>query len=390
MTNKRLSNILGDTELLSTITYEELKTLALSYPFAHNLRVLLAVKAKQEGHSNFKKDLATASMYALDRKRLFQVIAPKILSPQAVVVEEKEEVLTLEPIEKVKEALKAKQPEAIERQTDKAASAASSSESMAMIPPSKRRSDVIYDFSETLRQKQVMRQKEQGTIETAPSQQEVHIPQEKTPVEEVQIQQQQEQPNQLPTELNPTKETVQQKIPFPDIETMPDSGSNRAAIDRLIDASEPIEAKPQTSKIASSTVIPVEQKDENSLQPVKMTTVALRPVSFGEWVSEFKPPVLSKATAQEKQPHRRPGYLAIGEDAEGFEEEPLQEEGGTDARRLAAKSVQENQGLVSETLAKLYIRQGYNDKAIAMYERLSLAKPEKSAYFAAEIKKLKN
>ncbi len=45
--------------------------------------------------------------------------------------------------------------------------------------------------------------------------------------------------------------------------------------------------------------------------------------------------------------------------------------------------------IVSETLAKLYIKQGHKEKGIHMYEKLILKFPEKSVYFASEIEKLK-
>jgi predicted negative regulator of RcsB-dependent stress response len=59
------------------------------------------------------------------------------------------------------------------------------------------------------------------------------------------------------------------------------------------------------------------------------------------------------------------------------------------AQALAEKSVTERETVISETLARLLVQQGHKEKAINMYQRLSLAFPEKSEYFAAEIDKLK-
>jgi hypothetical protein len=73
-----------------------------------------------------------------------------------------------------------------------------------------------------------------------------------------------------------------------------------------------------------------------------------------------------------------PGSIKLNKDTKFFE-----------ATQKAKESLQENEHLVTETLAKIYALQGNINKAIRAYQILSLKYPNKSVYFASQIENLK-
>lgn len=263
-------------ELLPGITYEELKTLSLAYPFSNNLKTLLAMKAKMDDHPEAARSLALAATYALDRTQLFL-----IMSPVLAIIPEKalhEAVLELKPIESIQRKLE-------------------SLETIAL-------------------------QKEQEASLKA---------QEETPPEEA-----------APAETPSTpREDLLDAITLPGFEHF-----------------------------------------------VPKPTSATPKQSFTSWYGQFNLPLLERLPQTLRANPPQPALEPEPVDPES--REPKQKPASGVAQALAERSVAENKDVVSETLAKLLARQGHKERAIAMYERLCLAIPEKSAFFAAEIEKLRS
>ena len=57
---------------------------------------------------------------------------------------------------------------------------------------------------------------------------------------------------------------------------------------------------------------------------------------------------------------------------------------------IIKKSTEENDEIITETLARLYYNQKNYDKALEAFRKLSLKYPEKSVYFAARIEEIEN
>lgn len=91
---------------------------------------------------------------------------------------------------------------------------------------------------------------------------------------------------------------------------------------------------------------------------------------------------LAELSAQKTEPTAEPEPGLIDRFIENEPSIVIQRDREPDRRNLAEKSTTETFEIVSETLAKVYEKQGRFEKALIIYEKLLLANPEKSSYFA--------
>ena len=309
MTGERLITFLEDPAEMASVTYQEMKTLCLAYPYAASLRALLLLKSEQEKHWEKPHNLAMAALYAPDRHRIFDLMNPKlpVLKKAEVLSEKIEAVLELKPLATAEQEIAARKAAEVE-------------------------------------------------LEQTPA---------PAPVKAAEV----------PIFLE-KKEPI-----FPENKPASKGG--------------PIElARPTIVKDLEGMI-----KKSAPAQPLE---IAPKPFVFSEWYAQFELPVLPQKSPRvstksiDNQPvmQQNPAQAAIEKKVEKpvppNPAKALDQEKEREAavKKLVKKSVKEKEEIASETLAKLYARQGYKDKAVAMYHKLMLVFPEKSATFAAEIEKL--
>jgi len=109
--------------------------------------------------------------------------------------------------------------------------------------------------------------------------------------------------------------------------------------------------------------------------------------SFSDWLSIIAKPAEKPIAETEKKPEADEKILIDKFISTSPRLSPPRE--NAPHVDISEDSVKEHEGIFTDTLARIYVKQGYYSKAIFAYEKLILKYPEKSGYFAGQIEEIK-
>ncbi len=380
MNRENFAEFLKNPEKLFHVTYEELKTLSLQYPFSANLHLLLWQKSRQEGHSEEDKNLAKAAAYTFDRPHLFRLFHSGEPLIREDFVTEMEEFLELKEL-----ALLEAEP------------LAPRTEQQAPF----RESDIAESPAANMTVDEHQPEGEEPALPNLRPAEEMEVPDSGSAGLQTDIPAAALSPEQVETEEFREPEIVLTPLPMDIILSSADMIADGIwAVERWrieqVDQPQnwtetgdiPLDIIPGNSNPEEAAGYPSGKREiifeianQETIQPTELPPAPLAKNRFSSWQrqSSVKPAFVipdnsSLGPASNPEPGFSPALEKAPED---------------NVRRLAEQSLAENEGLISETLANLLAHQGQNDKAIKMFERLMVKNPEKSAFFAAKIEELK-
>lgn len=369
---------LKDSTFLHQITYEELKTLSLQYPYCQNLHLLLLKKSYLDNHRELDQNLTKAATYSIDRTQLYHQIQ---LLEQSLVVEDS--FLLSEDYLELKELNEFEEPATIS-----APPTASENFKMNELP--------LMNLEEELDEEEGSYLNEvfsEPALSEALASSDHDQPQQETAVEHIVEATPSGDSDFFVQEMNRTayltNELISDLIAIDEVLSKPASIPS-ASVEKI--SIPPVKAKPVRPKISAPVLPKLKQRDKEQVKQSHTTLEKPKPApestklhpkpkkSFNSWLRQFQDQV-SKMHLDEIMEHKK--LEAIKKKKKKKKKKHLMPP-------IAVQSITEHNDVASETLAIVLVNQGRYDKAIEMYERLILLFPEKNDYFAAKIDNLKS
>ena len=388
MNTENFKEFLENPSRLYQLSYQELKSLVLQYPYSTNLHYLLLQKSAMENHRDLEQNRQKAATYSINRTFLFKLFR------ELTLADKKEPVLQLD-----EEFLELKDLSLLEIDTPPIAVADDLLQTPASALP-------LVDLQPLDIQEE--EEEEEEAVDLSSN----HVPilEFEPPKNAIAVEAQglqhedrtDTQPSSPPPTINfyqPNDQvigittaisTIISQLSFSTSQNEPErsSISTSPTIQGNDHESPPLQVQKQLLNKLEHLISKHSSPSDSS---AKISKPAPQPKKcFSSWVQQFQSDHVKQQLSELMEAKKRDELKRLKKQLKKAKKKKNKKtKANKHIIKFAEQSLTKHQAIVSETLAEILTEQGEIQKALEMYERLKLFFPEKSTYFAAIIEKLK-